>query len=330
MSSRSYSRTDNIQAFKPAVCGRFIPDSSPNPLLTVKARLIRRQIIQMKAAMSLKELQNWFSPMPAGSVHIQKYPVTSKLFVERFQDLKKAFAVAFGCPDKAVSTQKRGHPSGDVEPLGMLARGGDSQTNAFLCPAPAKLGMKRKSGLVLKNDCFTRSQILEFFLKPSRIDGPGISWPGDKRARRVSIDIPTGASTSGLDGPSERFRSAASGESQALAHPIEFLEGQIGRATVPGARLVPDAPLLLNEPAVQVVVLVLKLSNQFRLLRESSDLSSCGSVPRLPLSRRVSDLPRPGGVLRSLFRSRLRESGRPGPPNASGWLRGARVVGVYS
>ncbi len=330
MCSCSDSCPNNIQAFKPAVCGCFIPNASPDPLLAVKAGLIRWQIIQMKATMSLQESQNGFSTMPAGSVHIQKYPITSELFVERLQDLKKTFAIAFGCSDKTVSTQKRRHPSRDIEPLGMLARGRDSQTNTFLCPAPAKFGMKRKTGLVLKDNSFTRSQILKFFLKLSRIDGLGISWPEDKHDRRVSTDTPTGASTSGLGGPSKRFQSAASGESQELVHPTESWEGRIDRETVPGARLASDVPRPLNEPAVQGGVLVPGLSNQFRLPHESSDLSSCGLVPRLPLSKQAFGLPKPRGVPLSLFRSRLRESGRPGPPNASGWLRGARVVGVYS
>ena len=330
MCSCSNSCPNNIQAFKPAVCGCFIPNAPPDPLLAVKAGLIRRQILQMKAPMSLQELQNGLSAMPAGSIHIQKYPITSKLFVERFQDLKKAFAVAFGCSNKTVSTQKRRHPSRDIEPLGMLARGRDFQANTFLCPASAQSGMKRKPGLILKNDRLFRPQISEFFLKPARIDELGSSWPEDKRDRRVSIGNPTGASTSGLDGPSERFQSVALNESQASVHPTESLANQTGREIVPSARLVPGAPLPLNEPDVQDGVLVPKLSNQFRLPRESSGLSSCASIPGLLLSKRDVGLPKQAGVPRSLFRSKLLEFGLPGPPNAPVWLRGARVVRVYS
>jgi len=330
MCSRSDSYPDNIQAFKPAVRGCFIPNASPDSLLAVKTGLIRRQIIQVQSSMSLQKLQNRFSPMPAGSIHIQKYPVTPELFVERFQDLKKAFAVAFGRTDKTVSTQKRRHPSGDIQPLGMLARGEDFQAATFLCPASAQPGMKRKAGLILKNNRFTRPQILEFFLKPSRTGGLESSWPGDKRDRRVSTGSPTGASTSGLDGLSERFRSAASDESQASAHPTESLEGQIGSEVAPSARLVPGVPWPSNEPVGRGGAWVPGLSNPFRLPHESSGLNSCGLAPRLPLSKRAAGLPRPVAMQRSLFRSRLRESGRPAPPNASGWLRGARVVGVYT
>lgn len=330
MCSRSDSCPNNIQIFKPAVSGRFIANTSPDPLLAVKAGLIRRQIIQVKSPMSLQKLKNRISPMPAGPVHIQEYPVTSKFFVKRFQDFEKAFAIAFGCSDKTVPAKKRRHPSRDIEPLGMLACGRDFQTDTFFCPAPAKFGMKRKTGLILKNDGFTRSQILEFFLKFSRIDGLGISWPGDKHDRRVSTRNPTDASTSGLGEPLERFRSAASNESQVLAHPIEFSEDRIDSGTSLSARLALDAPLPSNELAVQDGVLVPGLLNPFRLPHESSDLSSCGLALRLPLSKPVSGLPRPRAVPLSLFRSRLRESGRPRPPSASGWLRGARVVGVYS
>lgn len=330
MCSRSDSRPNNIQTLKPAIGGRFIPNAPPDPLLAVKTRLIRRQIVQMKTTMSLQKLKNRISPMPASSVHIQKYPITLEFFVERFQDLEKALPVTFRCSDKTVPTQKRRHPSRDIKTLGVLAGGWDFQTNAFLCPAPAKLGVKRKTGLILKNDGFTRSQILEFFLKPSRIDVLGISWPGDKHARRVSTGNPADASTSGLDGSSERFRSSALNESQALVHPTESWEGQTDRETSPGARLTSGVPGPSSGPVVQDGVWVPGLLNQFRLPHESIGLSSCGLVPKSPLSKQAAGLPKPKGVPRSLFRSRLLESGRPGPPNASGWLRGARVVGVYS
>lgn len=328
MCSRSDSCPNDIQASKPAVGGRFIPNAPPDSLLAVKTGLIGRQIIQMKPPMSLQELQNGISPMPAGSVHIQKYPVTSELFIERLQDLEKALPVAFGGSDKTVSAQKRRHPSGDIQPLGMLACGGDFQANAFLSPTSAKAGMERKAGFVLKNNGFSRPQILEFFLKSSRTGGLGSSWPGDTHDRRVSTGTPTDASTSGLDGSSEIFRSSASNEPQASARPIGSWGGQIDSETVPGARLVPDAPLPSSEPAVQDGVWVPGLLNQSRLPHESSGLNSYGLAPGLPLSKRAFGLPKPKGAPRSLFQSRLRESGRPGPPNASGWLRGARAVGV--
>src|SRR3989344_1498923 len=242
MSSRSDSCPNNIQAFKPTVCGGFIANAPPDPLLTIKAGLIRWQIIQTQSSMGFQEFCNGFSTMPAGSVHIQKNPVTQELFVERFQDLKKAFPVAFGCSDKTISTKKRRHPSGDIEPLGMLARGRDFQTNTFLCPASAKSGMKCKSGLILKNDRLFRPQIPEFFLKSARTGELGSFWPEDKHDRHVSTDNPTGASTSGPDEPSGRFQSVALNESQASDRPTGSLEGQIDRETVPGARLASDAP----------------------------------------------------------------------------------------
>lgn len=242
---------NNIQAFKPAISGCLVANTSPDPLLAVQPRLIGGQIIQVKPSMGLQELENRLSPMPTGPVHIQKYPITSELFVKRFQDFQESFPIAFGCPDKAIPTQKRRYPSRYVEPLGVLAGRGDSQANPFLGPTSAKPGMKRETRLVLKDNSFTRPQILEFFLKLSGIGVPESFWLGGKHGRPVSVGNPTGASTSGPDGLSKRFRSAVLSEPQASVRPTGFAEGRTCSEIVPGARLAPNGPFRSNEPVVQ-------------------------------------------------------------------------------
>jgi len=69
---------DRLQIIKPDIMSGFVFPLSPNVLLLIESRLIRRKIRQMNLAMSLEEKPDFFSFMPFSPIYIEKDSITTE------------------------------------------------------------------------------------------------------------------------------------------------------------------------------------------------------------------------------------------------------------
>ena len=69
---------DRLQIIKPDIMSGFVFPLSPNVLLLIESRLIRRKIRQMNLAMSLEEKPDFFSFMPFSPIYKEKDSITTE------------------------------------------------------------------------------------------------------------------------------------------------------------------------------------------------------------------------------------------------------------
>jgi len=208
-----------IEAFKPAIGSGLVPHLPPDSLLHIQPGLIAGQVCQVQARVCPKEHLHLFSSMPSGSVYIQPDRISTQSPIQQFQTIQKAISITTWCPHKFSASKQRSHPSKDIQPCAMLARGGDSKPLTPLSPPEPQARMQAKARLILKNYRFSGSQALEFFLMSSGTSLPPLFAPEDMNNSPVSTDSPTGASKSVPGAPSALSHTGASNVARAWGRP---------------------------------------------------------------------------------------------------------------
>lgn len=222
-----------LQRRKPIIRCRFITNATPDPLLDIQSRLIRRQILYREPPMILKKNIDAFSFMPSGAVHIKPDLISPQSPVKLPQAQKKPFSIPLGMPDQPRFSQKRRDPTKDIQPRPMLACGRNPKPPAAFGPTHTQTRMERKPRFVFKHHRLLRSQIFEFFLRPEKISGRPQNGLEDRHSFRASNDTLIGASTSGPGGPLVLSQTGVSYERRGSAHPSEPGLTQIPEGTVP-------------------------------------------------------------------------------------------------
>jgi hypothetical protein len=227
------SKIRRIKTVEPGVAGDFIPALSPDALLFVESRLIGRQVLEVDPCMMLKEDPDLFAFVPSGAVHIEMDGIASERSEHMLEHGKESFAVTLGGAYESLPSQERRNPSGEVEPLSVLAGSGDFETSAFLGPTSSKARMETESSFVLKDDRFIDFEAAEFFL--THLENRRRLWPEpeDKHSQPVSDCNPGDAASIGTAVPSGA-RPSSSGESPALARPRRLAVSQNRGASFPG------------------------------------------------------------------------------------------------
>jgi hypothetical protein len=167
-----------------------------------------------------EELPDRITSMPTCSINIKPDGVTAKPAIEVLQHLEETLSVAAFRLDYPGTTQKRSNPTGNIQPLLMLAGCRNLQPLSDERPPSAQPRMAGKTAFVLENNGFFRTQRFEFFLGSWRISSHRLPLPGDKHGRPALTDTRVDASSTGPDGPSVLSRTVAVNGSPRWGHPI--------------------------------------------------------------------------------------------------------------
>ena len=281
---------DTIQSLEPSVGCCLVTNLSPNTLLNIQTRLIRRQVFQFQTFMSFEESPDFFSLVPTGSIDIQPNRVTSELAIEMSQTLQKSLPIAFGNTDHPLTSQQGSYPAKYIQPFAVLTGRGDSQSLSSFSPTSTCTGMQTKSRFILKNQRFPRPQTIEFFLKLF-----GISehpWHGPVNTNNYPASLYTQADVAnvGLGEFLSLSQADALNAQPTSAHPNELDSTQTPTATSLNLSLISFGYLLFIHYAALSQALTLMLLILARLPHASIDLNSAASN----LKRRLSI---PGAVL---------------------------------
>ena len=214
------SNIENIEVLKPDVPGDLVAALAPDILLLIESGLIGRQVFQMNLSMALEEKPYFVSFVPFSPVHIEVDNVTAELFQHMLQYLHESLAVTLGGAYQAFPPQQGGHPTGEIEPLAMLAGGRDLEALTFLSPASSQAGMKAKAGLILKDDGFIGFELGQFFLTLGGNPLRPWPWPEDKHSQPVSSCSPDDATSIGPVVSSTSRQGPLSGGLPASARPM--------------------------------------------------------------------------------------------------------------
>jgi hypothetical protein len=292
---------DHIQRFKPAICRGFITHLSPNSLLGIEPRLVRRKVLQVDTFVCPHETANLFAFMPGGAIYIQPDRVAPQSAIHLAETGEESFSVALRGPQHCHPAQQRGNPAKNIQPLVMLAGGGDSQRSADFAPASAQSRMQSKTGLIFKNNGLLSSQRPEFFLTCDETFWHPRFFPADSYSRRSSSGILADASTIAPDVLSAVFQIDFSGAPLRSDHPTGLDSDQTPQAT--SLNVFPTHGALAGSAAlvVQAFLPVLGIANLDHLPCASTDSSSDGLNPALRLSIPDADPPMSAKEPQSLF-----------------------------
>jgi len=169
-----------------------------------------------------EKLPDWITSMPTSSVNIQPDSIATKLAIKVTQHFEKAFSVATFRLDHPGTTQKRSHPTGNIQAFLMLAGCRHFQPFSDERPAAAKPRVQSKTAFVLKNHSFFRTQRFEFFLGFWRSFSRPLLLPGDKHDWPALTDTQVDASNIGPDGLSALSRTGAVNGLPKWGHPTEY------------------------------------------------------------------------------------------------------------
>ena len=276
-----------------------------------------------------KELPDRITPMPTCSVNIQPDSVTTKLAIKVSQHFEKTFSVAAFRLDHPGTTQKRSHPSGNIQPFLMLAGCRNFQSLSDKRPAATKSRMHGKTAFVLKNNGFFRTQRFEFFLGSWQTSLHPRPLLGERHGWLASNDTRADASNTGLDGLSVLSRTGAVNGLPKWGHPTEHDLIRTSGAIPPDAVLTERRSSASSEPDGQSAFSGQGLRRRPCLPPASSGLRSFGSGPKLLRSTPVVALPVPRGELLSLCQSRRLAPSRRGPVIAL-WISFLSLRGMFS
>jgi hypothetical protein len=270
----------------------------------------------MKSMMSLYEHIHGFSLVPASSIYIEPDRITFQPFVNVRENVNKAIAVPSLSLDHPKSAQQWSYPSGDIEPLLVLAGRGNPQPLSTLSPSPTQTWVQRKPCFILKNYGLGRSQGFKFFLKPSEIFWRPLSSPASMCSWHASGGTLTGASSSALAVPSALSQTVAVDVLPEWDHPIEP-----GSIRTPEESGLSDSPILLKALrsiglVVQALACPLTHLHLRHLRLEPIGSSSCASSPKRRKSIRAAVLLSSEAALLSSSQPTLRESTPPRQANA--------------
>ena len=282
---------DQIQIIKPSIGSHLIADLAPNPFLEVQAWLIRWQILQTQTFMSLNKKIDFLPSMPSCPIHIKPDGMPLEPAIHLFQRVKEPFPVSLRPSHQALTPEQGSHPAKEVKALMMLASRRDPKPLAGPGPAHAQTRMKRKSGFILKNNGFSRTQRLDFFLRPDQTAWPLRFVLEGKCSQPASSGNPTGASKIGPGEPSKLSQNAASGEPPRSGHPIGLGLIHTRLEVFPDVLPVRGASWKSNGLDGPVFSPVLKTLAPVRSLCASRDSNFDALNPRLRLSTPVADPP---------------------------------------
>ena len=276
-----------------------------------------------------EELSDWITPMPTCSVNIQPDSVATKLAIKVSQHFEKTFSVAAFRLDHPGTTQKRSHPSGNIQTFLMLAGCRNFQSLSDKRPAAAKPRVHGKATFVLKNNGFFRTQCFEFFLGSWQTSLHPRPLLGDRHGWLASNDTRADASNTGLDGLSVLSRTGAVNGLPRWGHPTEHDLIRTSGAIAPGEVLTERRSSASSELDGLAAFSGQGLRRRPCLPPASSGLRSSGSGPRLLRSTPVVALPVPRGEWLSLCQSRLLAPFRRGIATAL-WISFLCLRGKFS
>mgnify|MGYP001572442175 CR=1 FL=1 len=317
---------DGVEIVEPPVGGGFVANATPDTFLGIQRGLVARQIVQSQSRVRMEELPDRVSLMPRGAIHVEPNPVAPESAIERLEDRQEPLPIPSRGAHQAIPPQQRRHPTGEIEPLVMLAGRGNPKALAPEGPPPPQPRMTSKTRLILEDDGFVGSQGVQFFLtsagsvgrRPDALAGTH-GWPASDRIR-------TGASTSAPAGPSAQSRSAASDGRPAWARPIAPEGAQKLVAIAPAAEPVGLVGRESAGPVDQDGTWASTNPSPRRSSRASTGSSSSGSAPARPRSNWGAGLPGPTGGQQSSGRSVPRGSPWRWPLSAPEWPRGAATL----
>jgi hypothetical protein len=275
----------DIERFKPAIGGGFISNPSPDPLLNVKARLVRWKVLQMKTLVGLHESLDFLPFVPFCAVNIKPDLVTSKTAIEMLETSKEPFSVSFRTSQHAMSSQKRGNPTEQVQPFAMLACRRHSQPLAHLAPSHTKTGMQGETRFIFENNRLFSFQGPKFFLTSGETSWHPRSEPACRYALLASSGTPTDASTSEPGGPSGGFQIASSSGQPGSDHPSSLGLIRTPRGIAPDALPTPGEPFLSIELVARVSLRASGMPSPAHLPCASTSSSSdaLNQAPRLSI-----------------------------------------------
>jgi len=269
--------------------------------------------------MRFEEVINRVSFMPAGLIHIQPDGVALQAPIKMAEDREKALPIPSFGSNYPVPTQQGSHPSRQA--LSMLTCSEDSQPLTTTSPPATQAGVQGKTGLVLKDYRFLRTQRLKFFLKPFETAWPAELWPEGKHGWPALDCILTCASSAEPASLKALAQTAALDVPPKWVHPSEPDVTQTPRASSLSERQGPFAHGTLIGVAGLTGVWDSARLGRPGSPSESSDLSSYGLSPTPGRSTPASDLQSPTTGLQSLFQPRRQEWSWQRLKAALSWLR---------
>ena len=300
---------DDVKGFKPAIRGGFITNPSPNPLLDVKARLVRWEVLQMKTLVGLYESSNFFPFVPLCAVHIEPDLITSKPAIEISETSKEPLSISFRASQHSACSQKGCNPTKKIQSFAMLACRRHSQPLAHFAPSHPKTGMQGEARFIFENNRLFSFQGPKFFLTSGETSWHPRSEPACRYALLASSGTPTDASTSEPGVPSAGFQIASSSGQPGSDHPSSLGLIQTPRGIAPDALPTRGEPFLSNELVARVALRASGMPSPAHLPCASTSSSSGALNQALRLSIPDADPPVSAEEPQS-----LRQQGLPGFP----------------
>ena len=267
---------EGVKGIKPDIFSDFVATLAPYAFLWIKRRLVRGKILQMNLSVGFQKKFNLFASMPRGSIRIEEDIIALELSQQVTQHFQESLPIAPDCSDQPLPAQERRHPTRQIEPVVVLAFGGNPKSFAPLGPTPPQAGMKAKASLILKNNGLSGFKIAQFFLTPFENCGSLRRGPEDKHSCPALGSSLIGAATSELAELSASVRNAALGVPPMLAHPRQLWAGRILGVSFPG----PAPTVVSRQPLTEWDdpdgASVLERGSPLGSLHESSDPKSCG------------------------------------------------------
>ena len=277
----------------------------------------------MNLSMALEEKSDLFSFVPFSPIHIEIDRIASECFAHMLQHLEESLPVALRGSYQSLPPQQGCHPTGQIEPLTVLAGGRHFEALPLLGPASSQTGMKAKTGFILKNDGFIGFEVAQFFLIPCENGGHPWREPEDKHSLPVSDCNLSDAASIAPGALSALCQNASSNELPAWGHPKQPLTDQIPEESFPDVALaVASLPASIESHGLGGDP-VLKSEFPPDSLHVSSVPESCDLDLKKRLSIPDAGPPKPAIRRRPLSQSRLPGLALPGLLDFRGWLRSA-------
>jgi hypothetical protein len=323
MGSRLNSFPDHIEIFKPAIGCGLISHLSPDPLLGIEPRLVRRKVRQANSRVGTQETANFLSLMPSGAVYKQPDLVPLESMIELTEASKESFSVALRTAQHSHLSQQRCNPAKDIQPFSMLAGSQNPQPLADSGPPFPKTRMQGKTGFIFKDNGFLRFQRAEFFLTCGETSWHPHHGPANRYTPLASSGTPIDASTTEPVAPSDIFQIDFSSERLKSDHPSQLDSGQNPRATSPNVPPIAGELAQSAAPVAQVFLPALGIPDLAHSPCASTRSSFDASYQALRLSIPDADPPMSAKKPQFLFQKGLPEFPELLLKDRLGWLRDA-------
>jgi len=116
----------------------------------------------MESPVFAKKKINLFPLMPARFVHMQPDIISAQLQIKVPETKQESFSVPLDVPHHAHPSQKRRHPTENIQSGTMLAGGRKAKPFSSFGPAHSQPGMEAKARLIFKHHRLAKPQIFEF------------------------------------------------------------------------------------------------------------------------------------------------------------------------